>query len=319
VEIKVAELRRTFEALSAALSRPSIGSTRWVPPGDRVHLVSSLRELVEQLASTDLETRRALIGTPRQAVHARSREVATALHTLSSRLRAHFATSYTREEIARLRLLLDFPAPDFLRALGRRDDEHSHSDVIAFLLDPRSSPGIALPALERLAQCLTEPEMWVRLFRESSDRDELTVRREVQIGRFWNEDQNALDRIDIVISGRSFVLAIENKVWAREHDRQTTTYWEWLSALPGAKAGIFLSPGGGRATSEHFRSVSYERMAWCFLGENTARSPEEEVMLSAYFKAVFGHVLRNKATMILGMTHEQRNERSLSSFGAKGA
>ena len=70
--------------------------------------------------------------------------------------------------------------------------------------------------------------------------------------------------------------------------------------MPGEKAGLLLSPGGGRASSEHFHSLSYQRMAWCFLGESPARSPEEEVMLSAYFKAVFGNVLRNRARMILG-------------------
>lgn len=296
----VGVLRATLEALSGALERPSTGVTRWVPTGDRTRLAHSLRELLVKFRSEDLATTKALLGVPKQVLHARSNELASCLAELTTQLHRHFGSTYTTEDLNQLRLLLDFPAPDFLAALGRSNDENSHSDVIAFLLNPRCSPGIAPVALERLAGLLPAQEKWAHMFAEAVLRDELSVRREVQIGRFWDEDASALDRIDIVISGRGFVLAIENKVWAREHSRQTETYWEWLSTIPGERAGIFLSPGGGRAASEHFRSLSYQKMAWCFLGECPARSPEEEVMLSAYFKAVFGNVLRNRARMILG-------------------
>jgi hypothetical protein len=298
--LNISDLRATLHLLSSALLKPSTGITRWVPTGDRSRLATSLRELLGQFRTEDLETKKALLGVPRQAIHARISDLSACLKELTSKLHSHFGATYSPEELERLRLLLDFPAPDFLAALGRANDENSHSDVIAFLLNPRSSPGIAPVALERLAHHLPTPEVWSRLFAEAVERDELSVRREVQIGRFWAEDTSALDRIDIVISGRGFVLAIENKVWAREHDRQTDTYWEWLAGMPGEKAGLFLSPAGGRASSEQFRSISYQRMAWCFLGETPARSPEEEVMLSAYFKAIFGNVLRNRARMILG-------------------
>lgn len=299
-DLNVGELRSTLDALSGALARPSTGVTRWVPTGDRTRLAESLRELLSKFRSEDLETKKALLGAPRMAVHSRSGELSSCLKDLSTNLNRYFGSTYTVEERRQLRLLLEFPAPDFLAALGRSNDENSHSDVIAFLLNPRCSPGIAPVALERLASLLPSSDLWARMFADAVVRDELSVRREVQIGRFWDEDASALDRIDIVISGRGFVLAIENKVWAREHSQQTNTYWEWLSGIPGEKAGLFLSPGGARAVSEHFRALSYQKMAWCFLGECPARSPEEEVMLSAYFKAVFGNVLRNRAPMILG-------------------
>jgi hypothetical protein len=298
--IDVLELRRSLDAMTVALTKPSTGITRWVPTSDRSRIADSLRELLHKFRSEELATKRALGVTPRTATHTRSEELKASLSALSTSLRKCLGGTYSEEELRHLNLLLRFPAPDFLGALGRSSDENSHSDVIAYLLDPRQSPGIAPLALERLASLLPSPQHWSHLFAEAVARDELSVRREVQIGRFWEEDANSLDRIDIVISGRGFVLAIENKVWAREHDRQTETYWEWLEGIPGAKAGLFLSPGGGRASCEHFTPISYQRMAWCFLGESPSRTPEEEVMLSAYFRAVFGHVLRHRAGMILG-------------------
>ena len=43
------------------------------------------------------------------------------------------------------------------------------------------------------------------------------------------------------------------------------------------------------------------RLAWAeYLGDDPARTPEEEVMLSAYFKAVFHNVLGHQTRMILG-------------------
>lgn len=300
-DLDVEALRGTLDRLTVAIQKPTIGVARWVPLGDRSRLAASLREITRLFDATDLETKRALIGVaPRRTAHARSTELRASLDRVSVLLTQYFSSAFSEGDLARLKLLLEFPAPDFLHALGRATDENSHSDVIAYLLDPRTAPGTAPGALARLAQILPESERWAAAFAQSIDRDELCVRREVRTGRFWDEDPNALDRVDLVISGRGFILAIENKVWSREHDRQTDTYWDWLQAMPGRKAGIFLSPGGFRAQSEHFVPLSYRKMAWCFLGEAPARSPEEEVMLSGYFKAVFGRVLRNNAEMILG-------------------
>lgn len=300
-DLDVEGFRGALERLTAAICEPSRGTARWVPPHDQARLVSSLKEIVRVFEQTDLSTRRALIGaTPGRAVHSRTPELKQTIEQLSSLLSRHYSSTFASDDLRRLRSLLEFPAPDFLHALGRAEDENSHSDVLAYLLDPRSAPGTAPAALARLAELLPSPEQWSACFSQAVDRDELSVRREVKIGRFWTEDPKALDRVDIVISGRTFVVAIENKVRAREHNRQTDTYWAWLNGMPGLKAGVFLSPEGFRAHSEHFIAMSYRKLAWCFLGETPGRTPEEEVMLSAYFKAVFGQVLRHNAGMILG-------------------
>lgn len=302
-------LRGALERLSQAIVEPSRGTMRWVPPHDQARLVASMKEIVQVLEQSDLSTKRALIGAiPARAVDSRAPELAQTIQRLSGLLSRHYSSTFASDDLRRLHSLLEFPAPDFLDALGRAEDENSHSDVLAYLFDPRSAPGTAPAALTRLAELLPEPAQWKTCFAQAVERDELSVRREVKIGRFWDEDPKALDRVDIVISGRTFVVAIENKVRAREHNRQTDTYWAWLNGMPGLKAGLFLSPEGFRPHSEHFIAMSYRKIAWCFLGETPGRTPEEEVMLSAYFKAVFGQVLRRNAGMILGVENEQRTE-----------
>lgn len=300
-DLDVEGLRGALERLSTVVGEPSRGTVRWVRPQDQARVVGSLKELVRLLGQSDLSTRRALIGAiPGRAAHSRAAELTQTIAQLSSLLSRHYASTFAGDDLRRLRSLLEFPAPDFLHALGRAEDENSHSDVLAYLFNPRCAPGTAPVALSRLAELLPEPARWSACFSQAVNRDELSVRRELQIGRFSTEDPKALDRVDIVISGRTFVLAIENKVRAREHNRQTETYWEWLAGIPGLKAGVFLSPEGFRAHSEHFIAMSYRKLAWCFLGETPGRTPEEEVMLSAYFKAVFGQVLRHNVGKILG-------------------
>lgn len=297
----VAQLRESLTKISSALLRPSVGATRWLPADDRKQLTDSLKELTSLFSEVDLQTKHALVGVQtKRSVTAHYPEVVATLSRLSGLLRERFGRVFTSDELRRLESLLHFPAPDFLNALGRSDDENSHSDVLAYLLNPRTAPGTAPSALECLAARLPEPERWLELIRNSINRDEVSVRREVQTGRFWDADPNALERVDIVISGRGFILAIENKVWSKEHAGQTEGYWSWLQSMPGIKGGLLLTPGGVRAQCEHFIPISYAHMAGCFLSEMPARTPEEEVMLAAYFKAVFHNVLGHEAKMILG-------------------
>jgi hypothetical protein len=96
------------------------------------------------------------------------------------------------------------------------------------------------------------------------DTDSLSVHREYTIAYEWT-DESRLDRIDIVISSPRFVLAVENKVWAREHGEQTRSYWDWLNRLTIRKAGLFLSPSGFPPASEAFKAVSYLELLSCFL------------------------------------------------------
>lgn len=300
--LEVADLRANLHQLSLALARPSIGMRRWVDASAKKRLTASLKELTKYFGTTDLAAKRALSGMiPQRSANAQSRTVHQSVCQLCGAVDRHFASQLDADDRRSLRHLLDFPAPDYLDAVGVSDNENAHSDVLAFLLSPRRSPGTAPDALERLARFLPKVELWRELIRSAVQRDHLSVRREVRTGAFWHQT-DAKDRMDLVISSRDFVLVIENKLWSTEHSSQTSTYWSWLSELPGHKAAILLSPAGVRAQSEHFVSMSYLQLAWCFLGDVPSRRPEEEVMLSGYFRAVFGNVLRPHLNSILGET-----------------
>jgi hypothetical protein len=162
-----------------------------------------------------------------------------------------------------------------------------NSAMLAWLLDPRKAPGVALPALSCLVNRLGEPNAWRQRFQESIATDSLCVRTEYTIAREWT-DEERLDRIDIVVSGPRYVLAIENKIRAREHDAQTESYWEWLEPLPLLRGGLFLSPSGFPALSPGFCSVSYLELLSCLLEGPASSSlpPGDEMLLASYVKTL---------------------------------
>ena len=113
------------------------------------------------------------------------------------------------------------------------------------------------------------------------------MRTEYTIAREWTAEDR-LDRIDIVVSGPRCVLAIENKIRAREHDAQTESYWQWLEPLRLLRGGLFLSPGGLPALSPHFHAISYLELLSCLL-EGTIGSKltaSEEILLASYVKTL---------------------------------
>lgn len=298
--IDVESLRSTLAQLETALARPTMVARHWVHRDDQKHLLASISELVSLFGTVDLSAKRALAGlVPTREANDQSRAICRSLSLVSAAVHRHFNSQIDDASRRQLQMLLDFPAPNFLDALAASNSENTHSSVLAYLLSPRTSPGTAPAALERLTKFLPDSAKWVGLFEEAIDRDELSVRREVRTGGFWNRSNRA-DRMDLVISSAKFVIVIENKLWSTEHDHQTEGYWEWLSALPGEKAAIFLSPAGFKAQSPDFVSLSYLTMAWCFLGEVPARRAEEEVLLAGYFKSVFGNVLGPHLKAIMG-------------------
>ncbi len=194
-------------------------------------------------------------------------------------------------KIGAARDLLAGPAPNFLEILDLGSDENRHSAVIRWLLDPRCAPTIAPPALGALATRLDDPVVWATEIRRAIDTDSLSVHREYTIAFEWT-DESRLDRIDIVISSPRFVLAVENKLWAREHGEQTRRYWDWLSCLTVRRAGLFLSPSGFPPASEGFKAMSYLELLSCFLeGFQSTPTREEQLVLSGYVKMLAAGIL----------------------------
>jgi hypothetical protein len=212
-------------------------------------------------------------------------------------------------KLLRLKDLLEVPSAEFLDVIQRTRDENTHSQVLRWLLDPRSAPGVAPSALRRLVSGLDDSSLWRASLDRALENDLVSVKREFTIGREWGGDE--LDRIDLVISGPGFLLAIENKTQSMEGRSQTLAYWRWLSSLPGLRAGVFLTPTGVVADCPDFKPFSYLDLLDCLLDDPGVPLEEEEnVVLSSYLRTLKNHILRIelRGSLLEGGNVDERTE-----------
>ena len=203
----------------------------------------------------------------------------------------------------------DDSIPDFLHLAGMPFNEVAHSGVIRSLLDPATAPTIAPLLLMSLVDAVFEPDAaersaWTRCLEDAFQSEAggtpgIAVRTEVAVG----EDMDVQGRIDILVSGPGFTLAIENKTLSFEHDNQTRTYERWLhhryrSAL---QAGIFLTIGGEPAVSRMFRPLSYVRLLGLLLRARRgcdAATRQEQVLLGSYIRTLAAAVVARQITIL---------------------
>lgn len=161
------------------------------------------------------------------------------------------------------------------------------------MLDPETAPNIAPRALIALVQRFAEAAAWDEAIRASAASRDISVRREFVIGRA-SHDGDARDRVDVVVWGRDFVIAIESKIWSLEHGEQTEVYWRWMEQLPYRRGGLFLSPTGHRPACPSFVPISFLELLSCLLEGPSAGpiSSTEESVLASYVKTLAGFVIR---------------------------
>lgn len=157
---------------------------------------------------------------------------------------------------------------NLLDALGVADSELAHSRFMAYLLDPRSHHDqgsrflrIFVESLQGLKAmrgdgkpstiCISAP-------RDAEVYDHSEVCAEFDAGEFG--------RIDWLIRlGNGSRIAVENKVWAGEQDKQAERYCEWLRREAADSWLIFLTPNGRApltsAQRDHFLLMSYGDLA----------------------------------------------------------
>lgn len=195
-------------------------------------------------------------------------------------------------------LLLAKTGPDLLGVIQQTERENSHSDVIRWLLDPSEAPNIAPKALGALVEVLDKPPKWRGKIEGAISTRTLSVRRECSI--VLDELEN-IGRIDLLVSGPDFLLAIENKVWSLEHEDQTVGYSKWIAGVRGLSGAIFLTPVGIPAQSRAFKPISYLDLLSCLLEAPTTGSlePVEEIVLAAYAKTLAAGVLNTELRHIL--------------------
>jgi hypothetical protein len=294
IAVHAAALKETLDHLRMLLDTPFVPVASPIGFGhDRERVLEGLKLVLSQIGRTNLDVAQALSGVTREF---RPEAQAETLRDLFASLHEgwrHFITrSFGKEKMIALGKLVSSPTPDLLRILGRENDENSHSDLIAWLLSPARAPTIAAHALRALTSRYQDADVWREHIDSAVTNDLVSVRREMLIGReFAGSDD--LCRVDIVVTGPGFVLAIENKVWAREHWDQTTAYWNWLEPMKCLRAGLFLSPGGLTASCPHFVPLSYLGLVSALLEGPAHQSitPAEEIVLSSYLKTLQRYIL----------------------------
>lgn len=156
----------------------------------------------------------------------------------------------------------EFDALDFIGRLrlGEGRDlwgrEEFHSDVLAWLLDPRESHGLGDHFLKCFLHCVG-----VRPASRASDWSATEVTRE------WpNEIDGQLGYLDILVvnEAQQFLCAIENKVFSDEHSEQLTRYRRALEDYYSpcfTRRYVFLTPQGTHPSRKkerkHWTPVSY--------------------------------------------------------------
>lgn len=306
LQVDSSDLRAFLDALRVALSSGRVALAPSIIADDGL-----FHTLQRVLAAFDIHSRPAQTPLSGLPTPHRSDSVTEPLrHTLETVRDAwlrRVRDTITREKAEVLKNLLGSTTPDFLGLLDLTHDENRHSAVLRWLLDPGCARTIAPPALIALTKRLDRSSDWANEIRAALKMNSISVRREYTISREWtNEDR--LDRIDLVVSSPKFLLAIENKVWAREHDEQTRRYWEWLeSSFDGLRAGIFLSPAGLPPASEGFKSMSYLDLLPCILEGPLVSTPtaEEKIVLESYVKTLAAGILRSELHAIEDWEEQQ--------------
>lgn len=129
--------------------------------------------------------------------------------------------------------------------------EKTHSDVLAWLLDPRETH--------------SQGDLFFKGLIESLDLGFQYDPWRYKVKREYTGDES---RIDIIIYGRDFVIYIENKTLAREGPEQTHREYRDLIRLLKRKglpetnvAAIFLSRKGEEPKAEGWIPMSYRSLA----------------------------------------------------------
>lgn len=180
------------------------------------------------------------------------------------------------------RKLIRQTAPGFnvFRSLGLQY-ERNHTAILADFLNPAGSHGQGLLFLDQFLQEIGR-----------ADLSEILVRRASLVLVSTEAPIKDRRRLDILIRcGPDFVVVIENKIRAPEHDDQLRRYKTWLTRQPEReKVLIFLTIHGEKSTSltRGYIPVSYTNhiQSWLESSRNGVLPASLHVVLDHYIEAV---------------------------------
>ena len=143
---------------------------------------------------------------------------------------------------------------NIFEVLGVADKENHHSRFIAYLFNPRGVHDQGDLFLRPLLQWLESRSGVLPAARAGMAAHlgaAAGLGKAMVSTELYAEKHGRLDLVIELSGGTS--IAIENKVYAVEQDKQLSRYWDWLRSRPGRSAEqavlIFLSPDGRSGTT----------------------------------------------------------------------
>ncbi len=146
---------------------------------------------------------------------------------------------------------------NIFEAIGVVRQELRHSDLLAFLLDPRGSHGLGDAFLKRMLQRVLATNKTVRASVTPLELELWSLHR-VEVRREWNN-------IDVLLldEGHKLAVIIENKIGTSEHSGQLHRYYEVVKQhYPGWQIiGLYLTPIGESPSHQSYLPVDYGSVA----------------------------------------------------------
>lgn len=171
--------------------------------------------------------------------------------------RDHVLSNYRRlvNDIDFEKLELGLDRQNIFKILSIETNELRHSNMLAWLLNPMANHKLGAKVLKKVLRQIFSSQL-------SSDLSPVDAEgidfNSVQIAREWQH-------IDLLISTRNTVIAIENKVFSKEHSNQLRRYRTAVEKhFPNHKhIYVFLTPDGEPPETEvdYYEPLSYEFIA----------------------------------------------------------
>lgn len=158
------------------------------------------------------------------------------LNLIKSKIEAHkeFKNAYNKQ------LAFDFNMLNFFNP-----GENKTSEILAFFLNPKQSHGQGDAFLVEFLKLVCGEEI-----PNTSNLEEVTCEKIIENSR----------RIDLYIKFKDRIIAIENKIWAIDQDKQISDYAEHLAKRKDNFLLLYLTPYGKPPSSESVEKTHLEKL-----------------------------------------------------------
>jgi len=203
---------------------------------------------------------------------------------------------------------------DYLDITKKLTNENAHSDILAALIDADRCPNISSKLLAKLLKAAlysspnfnseiklnsgrkvivsAEVERIINLLK--TGKLHTTCIREKNISKDNDKSDSTSNnnmRIDILIKSPAAYIAIENKVYSFEHDKQTVHYYDWLKCNcvgDTVPLGILLSPSKMVPKCHYFGILGFEDVKWSLVEalSNKKVTTEEYTLGRSYLNSL---------------------------------